>query len=267
MENLNKQRLTIRISRNTLSFAVLNAEDKENPLSYEPYTVKSGISIAANLREAFKDSELLNKGYRRVQALIDAPVLLIPVDLFKENEIDDLYNHSFIHKETDVLAYNVLPSLNAVAVFAVNKDLKLVLDDHFDDVKMICISSPVWKHLHQRSFMGQHNKLFGFFHDKKLEIFSFSQNRFKFCNTFETNRAHDALYFLLYVWKQLMLRPEQDEMHIVGDIPEKDWLINELRKYLQRAYCINPSAEFNRSPITQVRGIQYDMITLLLKGR
>ena len=39
----------------------------------------------------------------------------------------------------------------------------------------------------------------GYFHDKQLDIFSFQQNRFKFCNSFETSRAHDSLYFLLYV--------------------------------------------------------------------
>ena len=107
----------------------------------------------------------------------------------------------------------------------------------------------------------------GYFHDKQLDIFSFQQNRFKFCNSFETSRANDSLYFLLYVWKQLNLQPEHDEMHLVGDIPEKDWLLDELRKYLQKAYVINPTAEFNRAPATLIKGMPFDLMTLFTKGR
>ena len=51
-------RLTIRVSKNTLSFSVVDRE-AEHQLIYEPYTVKSGVSIAANLRQAFVTITLL----------------------------------------------------------------------------------------------------------------------------------------------------------------------------------------------------------------
>jgi len=104
-------------------------------------------------------------------------------------------------------------------------------------------------------------------HDQKLEIFSFRQNRFKFYNQFETSHAYDVLYFLLYVWKQQQLNPEYDELHLVGELPEQEWLVGELRKYLQNVYVINPSAEFNRAPATKIKGMPFDLMTLLTKGR
>ena len=64
-----------------------------------------------------------------------------------------------------------------------------------------------------------------------------------------------------------MLQPEHDEMHIVGDIPERELLLDELRKYLQRAYVINPTADFNRAPATQIKNMPYDLMTLYVKGR
>ena len=64
-----------------------------------------------------------------------------------------------------------------------------------------------------------------------------------------------------------MLQPEHDEMHIVGDIPERELLLDELRKYLQRAYVINPTADFNRAPATQIKNMSYDLMTLYVKGR
>lgn len=262
-----RQRLTIRISRNSLSFSTMETGASEQRIIYEPYTVKSGISMAANLREALKTADLPLRGFSKVLVMIDTPVLMVPLDAFNETDSVTLYAHSYPSLAGDRVLYNVLPDLNVVSVFSMNKDLKMVVDDNFQDVKYAHAVSPVWRYLHQRSYTGPRNKLYGYFHDKKLEIFSYSQKRFKFCNTFDVCTTNDALYFLLYVWKQLMLKPEHDEMHIAGEIPEKDVLLDELKKFLQRAYIINPSADFNRAPASQIKGMPYDLMALYVKGR
>ena len=261
------RRLTIRASRHSLSFSALDVTQEGNSVTFEPYTVRSGISMAANLREAFKTAALPSMDFKRALLMVDSPVLMMPVDLFREQDTEVLYRHSFPKLTAERVEFNVLPELNAVALFAVNKDLRLVIDDHFADVKVNCAMTPVWKYLHQRSFIGTRGKLYGYFHDRKLEIFSFVQNRFKYCNAFDVSLAHDALYFLLYVWKQLALKPEHDEMHIVGDIPEPEWILAELRKYLQRAYIINPTGDFNRAQASLVKGLPYDLMAYYVKGR
>ncbi len=262
------RRLTIRVSRYSLSFSTVSmVTGNENPVIFEPYTVKSGISMAANLREALKTASLPARDYGRVTVMIDSPVLLIPVGMFGEDSCAMLYVHSYPGNGNSVVLHNVLPEQNAVAAFAVNRDLKLVIDDRYRDAQFLCAMSPVWRYLHQRSFVGSRNKLFGYFHDRKVEVFGFCQNRFKYCNAFDASHAQDALYYLLHVWKQLMLKPEYDEMHIVGDIPEQEWMIEELRRYLQRAYIINPSGDFNRASATRVKGMPYDLVTYYVKGR
>lgn len=265
--NPQKERIIIRIGQRHLSFASVSKGEEENIVMYEPYVVKSGMSMAANLREALKAAELLQTGIKRALVMLDTPVLLIPVEQFEEETMEDMYNQSFPHKEPIGLLYNVLPDLNAVAVFAINKDLKTVLEDNFADLRISTLMAPVWKHLHHRSFTGARDKLYGYFHDRRLDVFSFHQNRFKFCNQFEANGSHDALYFLLYVWRQLLLDAEHDELHLVGELPEQEWLVGELRKYLQNAYVINPSAEFNQAPATKAKGMPFDLITLFTKGR
>ena len=261
--DLNSQ-LTIRVGRGTLSFSMPNSEGQ---VAFEPYVVKSGVSMAANLREAFTTMPILQEVPKRARVLIDSDVLMVPVELFEETDMEDMMHHSFPQSEQDTIYYNVLPDLNAVAVFSMNKDLRLVIDDHFQAVRLIAAITPVWRHLHQRSFTGSRNKLYAYFHEKRLEVFCFQQNRFKFCNSFDARYAHDALFFLLYVWKQLQLQAEYDELHIVGDIPEEEWMVNELHKYLQKAYVINPSADFNRAPVTEIKGMPYDLQTLFVKGR
>ena len=123
------------------------------------------------------------------------------------------------------------------------------------------------QHMHQRSYTGTHQKLYGYFHDRHLEVFSFGNNRFKFCNSYTVNNSNNALYYLLSVWKQLGLVPEHDELHLVGDMPDDEALMNEARQFVKRVFYINPSGEFNRAPVTQIAGMPYDLMTLYVKGR
>jgi len=247
--------------------AMLTQVDDSSGIEYEPYVVKSGVSMAANLREAFKSSDLLLQAPPRVRVSLDSDVLMVPVEIFDEATMEQMHNHAFPRNEQDTIYYNVLPDLNAVAVFSMNKDLRLVLDDHFKDVRLVSAIQPVWRHLHQRSFTGIRPKLYAYFHEKRLELFSFQQNRFKFCNSFDASRSKDALFFIFYVWKQLQLNPEFDELHLVGDIPDEEQVLEELRQFLQKVYVINPSVEFNQHPVTAISGVPFDLQTLIAKGR
>lgn len=259
-------RLTVRVSSGTLSFSVLHGT-AEKQVVYEPYLVRSGISMAANLREAFGQSELLLRGYQRVQVMTDTPVLMVPIERFDENQLDILYNHAFSNQQSQEIIYTVMPNLNAVAVFSINKDLKLVFTDHFSDVRFHPLMQPVWNYLHNRSFTGNRRKLYAYFHDKKLEIFCFHQNRFKFVNSYEVTYPHDAVYFVLHVWKVLSYDARCDELHLAGNMPQQETMLEEMRRYVQNTYVINATAEFNHSPVTSIKGMPFDLITLYEKGR
>ena len=256
-------RLTIRIGYGTLSFSAVDREASPQ-LVYEPYAVKSGISMAANLRQAFAESELLGRGYNKARVFIDSPILAIPAEEFREEELETLYRHAFTGHDSDAILYRVQPTLNMVAVFSINKDLKMVIEDHFEDVRFTPILQPVWSHLQQRSFTGVYRKLYAYFHEKRLEIFSFEKNRIKYFNSFAADHAKDALYFLLYVWKQLGLSQQQDELHLIGSIPDREWLIYNAKLYVRKTFVLNPNAEFNRSPITEIRDLPFDLLTLCL---
>lgn len=262
-----RQRVIIRIGKGSMSFSTINATQGDSSVVYEPYTIKSGISAAANLREALKSSPLLTMGFQRVLVMVDAPVLMVPTDLFKVAECHDLYVHSFPDSEGSEVLYDPLTNLDAVALYPVNKDLRLVVNDHFRDVKWASAASPVWRYFHQRSYAGTRSKLYAYFHDGRIDIFSYAQNRFKFYNTFDVRNAHDALYFLLYVWKQLAMKEGHDELHLAGDIVEREWLIEELKRYLKRVYIVNPSSEFNRSPVTEIKAMPLDLMTYFVRGR
>lgn len=259
-----KLRLTIRFSRNNMAFTV--GDPQENGmLVYEPYEMNMGISVAANLREAFKVSELLQSGYKRLLAEIDTPVMLMPIDDFGTQDIETLYHHTYHRQGNEEILSSILPDLNAIAVFAINKDLKLVIDDHFKDIRIQPLMQSVWTHLYRRSYAGPRRKLYAYFHEKRMEVFSFQQNRFRFSNSYEATNEHDALYYLLYIWKLTGMDVEKDELYIVGDIPYQDWLIEKVKQHLKFCRVINQEVYFNNSQLAKRTEIPYDMKAIYLE--
>ena len=259
--NASSQRLVIRVAKHSLSFL---KPTPEGQLVHFPYTTKSGMSPAANVRVAFREHDVLVKDTSRVLLSLVSPVLLMPIDEFMDNENLDmtaLYNHPFTGHEHEEVVHSVLPDLSAVAIFAINKDVKLVATDNFNDVRIQNVMQPVWSHLYQRSLLvPQRRKLYGYFHDGLLDIFSFQQHRFRYSNTYEVAHAHDAMYYLLFAFKQLALDAEADEIHLVGEMPHGEWLLAKLRQFVKRVYTLNPVADLNRSEASRIKNLEFDMM-------
>jgi len=153
----NNKRLVIRISSDTMSFSTVIGSD----VIYEPYAVNSSISMAANLREALRSVPMLNDSYMRVQVMVDAPVLMVPASLFREEEQELLYEHTISGgHDQQTVTHTVLPDLNAVAIFAYPKDLHTALSNVFADVRYMSAIAPVWRNLHHHSYTGKRQKLY-----------------------------------------------------------------------------------------------------------
>ena len=258
------RRLVIRVGKGSLMFSTT---DDQSKVVFEQYPINSSITMAANLREALRTTDILAGQYQRTLVMVESPVLMVPTDLFHEEEKTEFYFHAFTKKAQQVVVYTVLPNLNSVALFCIDKDLLAVINDRMTQPSIVAAMVPVWNHLHQRSYTGNHQKLFAYFYDRSMEVFSFSNNRFKFCNTYTVNNSNNALYYLLSVWKQLGMEPEHDELHFVGDVPDEEALTEKARQFVKRVFFINPSGEFNRAPVTQIVGMPYDLMALYVKGR
>ena len=258
-----KPRISIRVGSNSLCFATPDGT-LDQLVAFEPYIIKSGVSMAANLRQAFKTSDILQRDNDRALVIADARVLTVPAEEYDEKNADILYRHCFCDTNGETVMACALPSLNAMALYGINSDLKMVVEDHYRDVRFVPRGVAVCNYLHRRGLTGSRRKLYGYFHDGKLETACFDKTRLKFYNQFEAQYSRDAAYYLLYVWKQLALDSTEDEMFLCGEIPDRQWVITAMRNYLHKVYAINPAADFNRAPVTKIAGMPMDtMLTYL----
>lgn len=254
--NNREQHLTIRAGNGTLAFF---AEGE-----YRPYTVKSGMSLAANLREAFREQPFLQQSIQKAVLMVSSPVVLIPREDFAETpdfNAETMYGYVMTGHKGEMKIVKEMPELEAVAIYSVNKDLHMVVTDNCQNVEVENVMLPVWKHFYNNYYQnGQRRKMFVYFHDKKMDICSFDQRRLRFTNVFDATHAHDALYYMLYVWKQLGMDQKEDDIYIIGEMPHEEWLMERVKAYISHVHEINPSISLHRSPLAEIKDMPFDMM-------
>jgi len=90
--------------------------------------------------------------------------------------------------------------------------------------------------------------------EKGIDIFCFSEKTFLFGNYFQCNGLSEALYYILFTWKQLQFNQLDDYLHIVGDAIFKEELIENLALYIQQIYPLTIP------PANHLEGVETDRI-------
>ncbi len=252
----------IRTTDASIAFALL--DEGEKGVEYKLYDTNRGMSIAANLREAFLSEPLLKRENGRIVVTVDAPVLLIPIDDYDENQAEEQYKYAFPDTENVVVYGTELPALKTIATFAVNKDLVVVLSDHFTELHFEPIMAHLWDFLMRRNEASPTKKMYLYFHEGKMEVCSFLRRRFTFANTFKAESEKDITYFTLGAWQQINAKGDKDELIMCGRIPQKDVLSKELGQYIERISCIDPATEFDKALFSKAENMPLDLMMQFL---
>ena len=248
MQNTQSTTIAIRLGNNSITACPLTGDAA--PFDME---MKGGMSASANLREFFKLHPEISENYNSAIILADAPTMLVPEEDFSESSLPLIYDHAFSGHESEVKKSAALPSLRAVAVFAIPRDIQTVCEDHFSSTDYLPVCHPVWQHYGYQSSSVIRQHLYGYFHDGKVDVFAMSNQRMKFCNAFSATHPHDAVYYLLNAFSQSGMKAERDELVLLGTTPQMQWIGENLCKYLKH---VSPAAS------NQDQGLPLDLTLL-----
>ena len=240
--------ITIRITRTTITFTAPNTVI-EGQTDFEQYNMKSGIAVAANLRQALADCHILKAQAHPEQAqpsapathhpvfdsatvYVDTPLLLIPAEEYDAQAMPKLYHYANTqHADDEVMGTSINP-INVVAAYAVGKDLKFVLTETFAHVHFMPLLAPVLVEFCRHSYGGFQEKLFCYFHDKRIDVCAFRKGRVRFCGAFDASLTPDAVYYILNVWQTLGMK-KTDVLCLAGSITGHEALLKELHRFVK----------------------------------
>ncbi|MCD8282262.1 MAG: DUF3822 family protein, partial [Prevotella sp.] len=188
------------------------------------------------------------------------PLLLIPIDDYDAPRAREQYKYVYPDAERMLLRSAVLPSPKTIALFAMSKDLNVVLSDHFEEPVIEPLQARLWDYFLRRDESINNKKMYVYFHEGQVDISSFARRRFAFANTFNADTTDDAVYFILGAWKQINADAQNDLLFVAGRPAEKKALIDRLGQYVRRVRYIEAAKEFAGAPVTKAENMPFDMM-------
>mgnify|MGYP002909603727 CR=1 FL=1 len=122
--------------------------------------------------------------------------------------------------------------------------------DQYPDVKFYSQASPFIEFFSSKSRLGNNRKMYAHLRKDAVDVYGYERGRLLLANSFECRSTPDRVYYLLYIWKQLGFEQERDELHLTGDLNDKELLLPELRKFIRQVFIMNPATNLDLQAIT-----------------
>jgi hypothetical protein len=256
--------LSVRLSSEEFYFSIYNPT-KEKAYSFISKKTNENLSMAANVKEVIKENDFLKHRYKRVNVMvITKRFTLIPFELFEDEQAEAILYHNHTRHENEIVLYNILKNANAVVVFAVDKSAYQQLIDQFPGAHFYCQASSLTEYFSGRSRQGNSLKMYAYQRKNSIDILCYDRGRVQLINNFKCSETTDVIYYLLYVWKQLDFNQERDELHLTGELRDKESLVKGLKQFVRQLFVINPLSEFSLNGISNAKEIPFDLQTLSL---
>lgn len=254
--------LSIRLHADGFSFYSY-CTYSEPIIKKEDYSFQPHEPHAATLENALKASPLTHLDNLMVYGLLTSPSVQVPLEAFQKEEAGTLYRLTFKQNTYGKIYYNILPHLEIAEIFTVEKELEEVLCQYFPHICFYHIHTMLLEKLALQT-MRESQKLYAYFHEKEVFIFSTRQQQLYYANTFPIEQTANAVYFILSVWKSLGLEAESHECILLGSPDITAEVTTHLNKYLRHLRTLQPTDIYKRAPLAQVQGLPFDLLTLLL---
>ncbi|MDE5710848.1 DUF3822 family protein [Bacteroides sp.] len=242
--------LSIRLSTDGFSFSIFNPLDSGSSAIFDR-KVNESLSLTANLKQTFQELEWLHHPFHGVNILMaDKRYTLIPLEFFEDEQVEMVFYHNHPKRENEIVLYNILHKSNTVVLFGMDKSAYSFLHEQYPDAGFYSQSGALMEHFSTKSRLGNNRKMYVHLRKEAADIYSFERGRLLLANSFGCKATADRLYYLLYIWKQLGLEQERDELHLTGDLQDKEALLPELRKFIRQVFVMNPANNIDLQAIT-----------------
>jgi hypothetical protein len=143
---------------------------------------------------------------------------IVPSSLFDEENKKSLleFNHRVDGEEK--IHSDALLNLDAKNIFTIQRSLESEIRMHFINVHFIHNSTSFIEGLLIQNKNAKGKKVFADFHSSYFEIVILENGKLVFSNAFKYKVPEDIAYYILFVYEQLNLNPEEVELVLSGEI-------------------------------------------------
>jgi hypothetical protein len=256
--------LVIRIHPDEYSFSIYNPDDRA-AYFYCPVKKNKPAPALRRFQDIYFDeaNEFFTFSYRKIYVINYTPAFTyIPSLIFNDKDKSAYMDFLFLENTGKRLHHSLqLPDITII--HSLPEDAYEFVQRSFVNAGIIHHTAPVIAYTQTRSEIINRNKIVLNMQYTGLDVFCFSRDTFLLGNHFHCNDLMDAVYYVLFIWKQLKFDQLNDYLYIAGDPESEEGLMDKLRAYIRHT-ILAPVALGRSAGLPENRTIPFELNCLSL---
>ncbi|MDR0798388.1 MAG: DUF3822 family protein [Dysgonamonadaceae bacterium] len=234
--------LTIAIHEQQYAFALHDPSDSSVSFYYAlPNSSES--KAFADFQDFFFENEFLTLPFKQVSLInYTAVFTCVPSLIFEEKDKETYMQFLFSEIKGKILSHP-LPSQELTILHEIPEDVYAFFQRSFVQAQIVHHTAPLLNYFQQKEPVTDCNRLIAYRKNKGLDILCFSPEKLLLVNHFDCSDEQDAVYYILFLWKQLKFNPRNDYAIMAGETEAWPAIETILSKYLQQVTRIDLSEE------------------------
>lgn len=260
--------LSIRLNADGFSFSVFDT-DHDRFVHFAERKLSNVLSYTGNFKQAYRELDFLSHTYKQVYILVvDRRFTLIPLEFFEEEQKQSLFYYNYSHKENETVCKNILANNSCAVLFGMDKSIRNFLNEKYPQAEFFSQATLLTEYYSLRNRSAQVKQMFAYIRVNCVDLYCFDKGYVSLVNSYECKSVADFAYYMLFVWKQLGMDQQKDELLIASEYPEQHKLNDILRKYIKTISILQNVSDFESSIEDESKEIPVDIQVLMaLKGR
>ena len=224
--------LTIYVHPDNFSFSFHCPKD---PSSYFFYKIDSTeqTDSFSEFKDFFFDNDFFTYPFLKTFVLFFSPLFtFIPNKIYSNERKDDFIKYIFSEREELFLDCSV-PLTKLKILYPVSKEFFDFFTRSFYTPEFVHYSAPMINYFNYLDTKDKNRRMIINVHKRGIDIFCFLKKKFLFGNHFLCDKSEDAIYYILYTWKQLKLNQFTDLLYFTGELDANKELVKKLQPYIQ----------------------------------
>lgn len=233
----NNYHLSVQISPDGLFFTVLDIpKGKYIVLNGYNFFIKRPRLLLKHVKEVFEKEEIIKLEYQSVAIIYSTRLFsFVPKVLFANGDAERFLSFNNMHEKGFTTRKDLFQRAESWCIYDVPQNLIEYLETVVPRAKVSHNLFPLIEAglKYNRNFPDRQQVHLNFFREY-FEIVVVADTKLIQCNIFNYKTERDILYYVLYVFDQLKLSPENTDLIIHGHIPQVSPVYHLLKKYVRR---------------------------------
>jgi hypothetical protein len=225
--------LTVYSCQEHFSFSIYNPEEKGS-FFYEELPKEKQSDAFSVFKEVFFEQSFFSLPFRKVWIMSHTPNFAFIPHAFYKDEYRERYIRNLFSDRQGMDLNNFVSSAGLTVLYQLSEDIYQFMLRSFSQPEFIHYSTPMISYFLKKSKKDNVCQMVVNLQENGLDIFCFSGETFLLGNYFSCKGLSDALYYILFVWKQLKFNQMKDCLLISGNAVFKKELTGKLALYIQQ---------------------------------